>query len=146
MNWGHKLTVVICIFILAILSMVYLAFQQTNDMVDTNYYDKELKYQLKIDAAQNLNAASTEVLVTQFEKNVKILLPKKLMKNFANGKLEFLKSDDKKRDLNLSFLPDTAGQFMIDGKRFVRGLYKVRLQWESEDKSYYREQDLMLVK
>ncbi len=144
MNWGHKLTVVIGIFILAMLSMVYLAFQQTNDMVDTNYYDKELKYQLKIDAAQNLNAASTEVLVTQFEKNVKILLPKNLTKNFANGKLEFLKSDDKKRDLNLSFQPDTAGQFMIDGKRFVRGLYKVRLQWESEDKSYYREQDLML--
>jgi hypothetical protein len=126
------------------LSMVYLAFQQTNDMVDTNYYDKELKYQLKIDAAQNLNAASTEVLVTQFEKNVKILLPKNLIKNFANGKLEFLKSDDKRRDLNLSFQPDTAGQFIIDGKRFVRGLYKVRLQWESEDKSYYREQDLML--
>ena len=144
MNWGHKLTVVIGIFILAMLSMVYLAFQQTNDMVDTNYYDKELKYQLKIDAAQNLNAASTEVLVTQFEKNVKILLPKNLTKNFANGKLEFLKSDDKKRDLNLSFQPDTAGQFIIDGKRFVRGLYKVRLQWESEDKSYYREQDLML--
>ena len=144
MNWGHKLTVVIGIFILAMLSMVYLAFQQTNDMVDTNYYDKELKYQLKIDAAQNLNAASTEVLVTQFEKNVKILLPKNLTKNFANGKLEFLKSDDKKRDLNLSFQPDTAGQFIIDGKRFVRGLYKVRVQWESEDKSYYREQDLML--
>ena len=144
MNWGHKLTVVIGIFILAMLSMVYLAFQQTNDMVDTNYYDKELKYQLKIDAAQNLNAASTEVLVTQFEKNVKILLPKNLTKNFANGKLEFLKSDDKKRDLNLTFQPDTAGQFIIDGKRFVRGLYKVRLQWESEDKSYYREQDLML--
>ena len=144
MNWGHKLTVVIGIFILAMLSMVYLAFQQTNDMVDTNYYDKELKYQLKIDAAQNLNAASTEVLVTQFEKNVKILLPKNLTKNFANGKLEFLKSDDKKRDLNLSFQPDTAGQFIIDGKRFVKGLYKVRLQWESEDKSYYREQDLML--
>jgi hypothetical protein len=144
MNWGHKLTVVIGIFILAMLSMVYLAFQQTNDMVDTNYYDKELKYQLKIDAAQNLNAASTEVLVTQFEKKVKILLPKNLIKNFANGKLEFLKSDDKRRDLNLSFQPDTAGQFIIDGKRFVRGLYKVRLQWESEDKSYYREQDLML--
>ena len=67
-----------------------------------------------------------------------------MIKNFANGKLEFLKSDDKRRDLNLSFQPDTAGQFIIDGKRFVRGLYKVRLQWESEDKSYYREQDLML--
>jgi len=144
MNWGHKLTIVIGIFILAMLSMVYLAFQQTNDMVDTNYYDKELKYQLKIDAAQNLNAASTEVLVTQFEKDVKILIPKNLTKNFANGKLEFLKSDDKKRDINLSFQPDTTGQFIIDGKQFVRGLYKVRLQWESEDKSYYREQDLML--
>lgn len=144
MNWGHKLTIVIGLFILAMVSMVYLAFQQTNDMVDTNYYDKELKYQLKIDAAHNLNAQSKEVLVAQFENNVRIMLPKNLIKNFANGKLEFLKSDDKKKDLNLSFQPDTAGQFIVEGKNFVRGLYKVRLQWESDEKSYYREQDLML--
>lgn len=144
MNWGHKITAVIAIFIIAMMSMVYLAFQQTNDMVDTNYYDKELKYQLKIDAAQNLNSATSEVLVTQFEKNVRVILPKNLIQNFANGKLEFLKSDDKKKDLNLNFEPDSSGQFVIDGKRFSRGLYKVRLQWESEDKSYYREQDLNL--
>lgn len=144
MNWGHKITVVIAIFIIAMVSMVYLAFQQTNDMVDTNYYDKELKYQLKIDAAQNLNAASNEVLVTQYEKNVRVLLPKSLIQNFANGKLEFLKSDDKNKDLNLTFQPDSLGTFTIEGKKFSRGLYKVRLQWESDDKSYYREQDLML--
>lgn len=144
MNWGHKITVVIAIFILAMVSMVYLAFQQTNDMVDTNYYDKELKYQLKIDAAQNLNAASNEVLVTQYEKNVRVLLPKSLIQNFANGKLEFLKSDDKNKDLNLTFQPDSSGSFTIEGKKFSRGLYKVRLQWESDDKSYYREQDIML--
>ena len=82
--------------------------------------------------------------MAQFEKNVRIMLPKNLIKNFANGKLEFLKSDDKKKDLNLSFQPDTAGQFIVEGKNFVRGLYKVRLQWESDEKSYYREQDLML--
>lgn len=144
MNWGHKITVVIAIFIIAMVSMVYLAFQQTNDMVDTNYYDKELKYQLKIDAAQNLNAASNEVLVTQYEKNVRVLLPKSLIQNFANGKLEFLKSDDKNKDLNLTFQPDSSGSFTIEGKKFSRGLYKVRLQWESDDKSYYREQDIML--
>ncbi|MDI1233211.1 MAG: FixH family protein [bacterium] len=147
MNWGHKITIVIALFIIAMLSMVYLAFQQTNEMVETNYYDKELKYQLKIDAAENLNSiSSNEVLVAQNEKYVQVSLPKNTIKSFARGSIEFYKSDDKSKDKNLSFEPDSNGVFRIDGKEFVSGLYKVRLQWQSNDKSYYREQDLMVQK
>lgn len=87
MNWGHKITAVIAIFIIAMMSMVYLAFQQTNDMVDTNYYDKELKYQLKIDAAQNLNSATSEVLVTQFEKKCEGHITQKFNSEFCEWQI-----------------------------------------------------------
>ena len=45
MNWGHKITIVILTFIIGMLGMVYVASKQTNEMFDSNYYEKELKYQ-----------------------------------------------------------------------------------------------------
>ena len=45
MNWGKGITLVIILFIITMLGMVYVASKQTNEMVEANYYDKELKYQ-----------------------------------------------------------------------------------------------------
>ncbi len=45
MNWGHKITIVIVVFLVAMVSMVIVAYRQTNDMIDENYYTKELEYQ-----------------------------------------------------------------------------------------------------
>jgi hypothetical protein len=50
MNWGHKIAIVIAAFVIGMLSMVYFASQQTNEMIDDNYYQKELAYQDIINA------------------------------------------------------------------------------------------------
>lgn len=34
MNWGHKITLVFIVFAIAILGMVYVASQQTNELQD----------------------------------------------------------------------------------------------------------------
>ncbi len=144
MNWGHKITIVIVGFIIAMLGMVYLAYQQTNEMVDTNYYEKELKYQLKIDASDNLNAATHDTLITQSNDALIITIPENLRTAFANGKLEFIKNDDKKKDFSLHFQPDANGLFIIPKDKFTNGFYKIRIQWESNHKNYYHEQDIVV--
>ena len=42
MNWGHKITIVIVLFLTAMLGMVYYASLQNNEMIDDHYYQKEL--------------------------------------------------------------------------------------------------------
>ena len=63
MNWGKGLTLFIVGFMLAMLGMVYLAFKQTNEMIEDNYYDREVKYQQIIDAKLNLNPLLSEFLL-----------------------------------------------------------------------------------
>ncbi len=143
MNWGHKITFVIITFILAMLTMVYVAMQQTNEMVDKNYYAQELKYQTLIDAAHNLNAVSTEPLVLQNpDGRVAVQIPAALLPGFKNGKIEFLRNDDQDKDISLEFSPDTTGVFLIDQAKFSPGLYKARIGWDSQEKQYYEEQEI----
>jgi len=69
MNWGKSITIVIVSFIAIVLGMVYVASKQTNEMIDKNYYDKEIKYQTLIDAAENLNKVSKDSLITQSQRS-----------------------------------------------------------------------------
>ncbi len=144
MNWGHKIAVVIIAFIFIMLSMVLVAYQQTNEMVDKNYYEKELKYQSQIDAAKNANSAIVDPLITQNAATICIQIPSSLVTGFTNGNIEFLRNSDQKMDINLHFMPDSSGQFNINKANFSVGIYKARVQWESGEHHYYREQDIVV--
>lgn len=144
MNWGHKIAIVIIAFILIMLGMVYVAYRQTNEMEDTNYYEKELKYQSKIDAANNLNEAGGDSILSQDNRGVIVHIPGALMTDFKNGRIEFLRSDSEQKDFNLNFAPDTSGIFLIDRSKFSYGIYKARIQWENGTKHYYKEQAIFL--
>lgn len=146
MNWGHKITLVIVVFIISMLAMVFVAFKQTNEMMDTNYYEKELKYQSLIDAAHNLNAVSNEALLTQTGEGLRLSIPPALAGNFENGSIEFLRNNDEKKDITLSFKPDAQGLFLIPPSRVSPGSYKVRIKWDSDKKAYYREQNIVIEK
>ena len=56
MNWGYKILLVYLIFILGILFMVFKSSTQKTDLVTTDYYAKELKYQEKIDEMKQVVA------------------------------------------------------------------------------------------
>ncbi len=144
MNWGYKILIVIVVFIVSMLAMVFVSFRQTNDMVDTNYYEKELKYQSLIDASKNLNAVSNIDLISEKEGGIAITIPPSLLVDFKNGKLEFLKNDDQKQDFTLNFEPNADGVYLISNAKLQTGSYKVRIQWESNKKSYYREQTVII--
>ena len=63
MNWGYKLIVVIAVFLIAMLAMVGVAYKQSNEMVESNYYDKEINYQSLINAASNFLKMTIKVKI-----------------------------------------------------------------------------------
>lgn len=144
MNWGYKILVVIIAFMIAILSMVFVAFRQTNDMLDENYYEKEMNYQSLIDAAQNLNLVNDSLLINQNESYVIVHVPRTLISNFEQGNLTFLRIDDKRKDFTFDFKPNEEGILQIEKFKFIPGTYKARIKWRNLGKDYYREQNLIV--
>ena len=146
MNWGHKLTLVIIAFIICMGAMVHIAYRQTNDMVDENYYEKEMNYQSLIDASHNLNAVNSDAIIHQNSKEISVQIPLSLIKEFKNGQLVFMKTDDQKKDISFNFTPDGNGLFNLPISKFSTGAYKVRIKWKGNTKDYYREENLIVSK
>jgi len=144
MNWGYKILVVIVAFIIAMLSMVFVAFRQTNDMLDENYYEKEMNYQSLIDAAQNLNLVNDSILINQDESYIKVNIPNSLIANFEQGNVSFLRIDDKRKDVKFDFKPNENGLVLIEKFKFSPGVYKARVKWRNLSKDYYREQNIIV--
>ncbi len=144
MNWGHKITFVIIAFITGMLGMVFLAFRQTNEMVDSNYYEKELKYQDLIDASKNFNIASYDTLISQNKDSLVVKIPTQLLGDFSNGSLEFIRNSDQSRDLLYHFTPNSVGNFFLGKEKFIAGMYMVRIHWNSLGKSFYKEKSIFI--
>lgn len=144
MNWGKGITLVIILFIITMLGMVFYASKQTNEMVENNYYDKELKYQSLIDASKNLNVISTDSLIVQEENQLKVVIPNALVNGFKDGNIEFLSSDAEKKDTNIAFSPDSTGNYIIPRNDIKSGYYNARIKWVSNEKNYYREQKVII--
>jgi hypothetical protein len=144
MNWGYRILLLYLSFVGAILFMVFTAAMQTNEMEDDQYYVKELKFQQYIDGKNNLNKLNTKPTYSVSNEFVHIQLPVELSKNIKNGKIRFLKPDAKKFDLNLSLQVDNQGKMYIPISSFVKGFYKVQIEWTHENVFYYNEQELKI--
>lgn len=141
MNWGRGLTLFIVGFILAMLGMVYIAFKQSNEMIEDNYYDREVKYQEIIDAKSNLNPLIGEFVLADSNDYILLRLPASASTAIQNGELRMIKMDAAASDNTLKV---TQTETQIDKAKFQKGLYHVKLGWDSEGKSYFYENDLMI--
>lgn len=141
-NWGHGITIVIIAFLIGMLGMVYVASQQTNDMMDKDYYAQELKYQSIIDATQNLNEVFKLPLIQTAQGQVQLAIPPSLCSHITNGKVELIKPNDKSKDRILNLQPDTSGKQIIDQALLSNGYYRARIYWENNNIPYYHEQEI----
>jgi len=142
MNWGHKLTIFIVAFLVVMLGMVVFATMQTNEMIDDNYYQKELEYQDVIDARQNLMDVSTNNLVSQTLLEVAITLPPGTFEKLESGNIELLRNDSKSKDVQLAIVPNGSNRRTIPKSELLKGMYKSRIKWKNDGKEFYKEESV----
>jgi hypothetical protein len=142
MSWKYRIILVLSLFVAGIVAMVFIASKQTIDMVDTNYYEKELKYQGVIDAQQNLLAVGDSVLVKDSGDLVVVHIPVVATGEISEGYLEFLRNADKSKDTTFPVRVNRQGIQYLQKSAFVKGHYKLRAKWVNSGSSYYDERNV----
>ncbi len=142
MNWGHKITIVIILFVAGMLGMVTYAMMQDNEMIDDHYYQKELEFQGVIDASQNLINLTGDNLVSQTMSDVVITLPVGTFEKLEKGNIELLRIDSKSKDVQLPIEANGWNVRTISKSTLIKGLYKARIRWTSGGKEYYKEESV----
>lgn len=146
MNWGYKITIVITCFVIGMLSMVYIAMKQTNEMMDERYYEQEKTFQAKLEAKNRLFAVYPETLVSQNDSQIVIIIPEFSCGKINQVKIDFLKIDKKALDKQFELAPASSCFLYFDKNEFVDGFYNISIQWEFENELYYRETEFYISK
>ena len=142
-NWGYKIILIYTVFVLGILTMVFLSAKENRDLVSENYYAEEIAYQKLIDQSAKTAALSAPVDVILSANQLIIQLPKEFDGLQANGNWMLYYAADKARDITGDIHTEN-GKYSIAIPNNARGQYLFKMHWKSGNKEYYFEKTIFL--
>ena len=139
MNWGWKIAIVLAIYMTGIISVVWYTMTLDVNLVAEDYYQQELVYEEQIDRMKNSEALENRPTV-KFSSNrnyVVLTFPKELSPE--NGLITFFRPSDFTQDRKFKLELDVENQQGFVTTSLKPGLWRAKLLWEKEGKSYYEE-------
>ncbi len=121
--------------------MVVISMRQDVSLVAPDYYKQEITYQDQIDKLKNTNEAGANVpnlIYNSAENKVIVSCPVSL-----SGEIQFYRPSDATKDITVKFNVDQT-DWQMNTATMNKGLWKVKISWENEGKTHYKEQNLVL--
>lgn len=146
-DWGNGIAFTYTAFVLFIAFMVYSAFGEKYDLVTSDYYEQEIKYQDKINSKTRTALLSNQLEVAIDGKELVLNFPQK--NKTVSGNLQCFRPSDKDKDFSLDF-EDIKARLALPLKKFSKGKYLLKLSWTAkedngkESKEYYVEQSIFI--
>jgi hypothetical protein len=143
MNWGKKILIVYLVFVAGIVFMVFKSSMQKTDLVTTDYYAKELKYQDKIDEMNRVSALTGPVNYIVNGNEIIIDFPKDFSGKKLTGEAVLYCPSDENNDIikPFSVLDESLKLQLPPGKN---GLYQLQLTWLEGGVTYYFEKKIFI--
>lgn len=142
MSWGKGIVLVFVLFILGIGVLVYRSMTKNIDLVTSNYYEKELKYQEQIDKINNTNSLKEKIMI-EYNGSV-ILITYPSVQKSITGEISFYKPSDAKSDFRIKVEPGSDMKQIIQKEMLAKGLWKVQINWAMDGKEYFSEDRVMI--
>jgi len=143
MNWGYKILVVYVVFVAGIVFMVFKSSNEKMDLVTTDYYAKELKYQDKIDATTRANSLSEDIRYDINDKQIVLHFPKEFTGKKINGTAELYCPSDENKDIKQDFVADNA-IVTININAGNKGQQELHISWQVNGVDYYFEKKIFI--
>ena len=143
MDFGVKITILYISFVVLILTMVCMCYGQTVELVSSDYYAQEIKFQDKINATNNEKNLRASIDHTLTGKTIILSIDSVLLSEDFNGTVTFFRPSDSSKDVKLKMNFVTNKQ-IINTDKLIHGAYKLQLTWISNSKKYYKEEVIFI--
>lgn len=143
-NWGTGIFLSYSLFVVFIMTFVYLSTQQKIELVTSDYYAEELQYQGKIDSRERANALAENLNWRQLDSALTFSFPKEFEGQKITGTIHLMRPSDQKLDREISINPSNELSQMVDAAKLTKGLYLVKVDWEVGGDSYFTEGSLFV--
>jgi hypothetical protein len=142
MSWGNKLLVAFLVFGAMIGYLVFRAVNTNFEMVEKDYYKKELRYQTVIDGNNLANTLASPIQIAETTDEIIVQIPGDLDSNRISGNIIFYCAYDKTKDRTFEIQLDSNGKQNFSKSIINPGNYTVKIDWLFNGKNYYSEKSL----
>jgi hypothetical protein len=143
-RWGFLTAAFYIVFVIVMVSVVVWSTGHRVDLVDEDYYDKELAYQDHIDKLDRTNRLKKQPEITYNEDLIVVKFPDEFEYYEINGKINYFRPSDKDLDFTEHFEPDSSNIYARDSYGMAKGWWRIKLDWEAGDSTYYNEQEIFI--
>lgn len=144
-KWGLGIFLLYGLFVIFILSLVMFASVHDVQLVEKNYYQKDLAYQDQIDRVDRTSRLEKKLTMDMSGENGNIKIKFPVGKNkIIEGTIKFFRPSNSRYDFEIPIKADSLGTQEIDTKLMIRGFWKVNLNWKVDSIEYYQQEPLMI--
>lgn len=124
-----------------VISLTVTAVRSRSDVVAADYYNQELRFQQRIDAASRSEALANPPKVSFDPRSglLQIQLPIAPKSGEAIGTVMLYRPDDARLDREFPLTPNSTGFLSIPMTGVKTGRWRVRLAWTSEGREFFHE-------
>jgi len=141
LNWGFGIVVTALLFMAFIVTLVVKTYSFKVDLVADDYYNQELHYQDKINSMNNVKNAEDKVQWKLVSDEIVFTFPEK---QNVEGYIEFFRPSDSAKDKKFAIELDSSNVQSYNTGLLAQGLYRLKIDWTVNEKSYYTEEDIYI--
>lgn len=134
-HWGHGITLFFTLFVIAMMTVLFMSFGVDRTLVVDNYYEKDIHYQEQFDKKQN--QINNETLNINYDASIQQLVLHFDHEEQVTGQVTFYRPSDKSIDYSIDI---TANNLLIPTSEMKKGKWRVKVDWIANSKTYYKEQ------
>ncbi|MCB0836407.1 MAG: FixH family protein [Bacteroidetes bacterium] len=143
MSWGTKIAIFYGVFMVVMISLVVMSTQHKFSLVTDEYYEQALDYEDHI--IQTRNSAELEVpLKIEFiaeNKEVNLSFPQM---GTISGDIHLYRPSSQLMDQHVEINTDEAGLQTVSTRELKNGLWRIKVKWEAEGKTYFDEENIFI--
>lgn len=143
--WPAGIILAFALFIAGTAGLIIMACSHKEDLVSSDYYEKELKYQGQLERLNRTRQLPTpgSVSYEAAGKSIRISLPASHALA-ARGLVQLYRPSGAGMDRQFELDVDSSGAQSIDASALHPGLWKVRVSWTVGELEYYIDQKLVV--
>lgn len=140
MNWGKRIVIGMALFMGFILTMVVMMMRQKIDLVEEDYYKRELNYEHQLDAQKNYASAAEKIQLQVKNDRLLVYFPEEFRK--AEVTIALQRPNDKSHDVVLHAKP--VEKVVIQTAEFPKGIFTCTINGHIEGQPYEMSQQVTI--
>ena len=143
-NWGFWVLISLSMIIILVLVGILLLSGEKFDLVELNYYDRELKYQSQINKQQRTSKLKDNFKIKLINDQLVLKFPSDFKSKKLNGKIRFFRPSDASLDIDLSVNVNDSLLQTVNVKNIIKGMWIIKIDWTVNETSYFYEEEVIL--